>query len=1142
MTSGLSPRVRRAALFASAWILIQVFGVAQGPATAVGDSRPATIRSLQGPWRLTLDREDRGVEERWFEREFSDRIELPGSLPAHGLGDPVTVDTKWIGGIVDRSFFTAPEFARYREPGNVKVPFWLQPETYYAGVAWYQREVEIPQAWRDKRVVLFLERPHWETRVWLDDRFLGSNDSLSTPHEHQLGVDLPAGKHRLTIRVDNRMVMDIGENSHSISDHTQGNWNGIVGRIELRATPPVWIDDLVIHAERATGKVRMSGRLGNASGVAGQGTVLVRVDESVERGTLMPPPMARTPVTWGPEGGAFVCEWRLDSVRPWDEFNPQRYYALAWIEGHQAVTDAAVVAFGFRDLATEGTQFTVNGRRTFLRGTLECSIFPKTGHPPTDVESWRKVIRAAKAHGLNNLRFHSHCPPEAAFAAADELGLYLHVECGTWPNQSTTLGDGKPVDEWLYREAGRILKYYGNHPSFVMMLAGNEPGGDKHVAYLKQWVAHWKAKDPRRLYSSGAGWPQIPENQFHVTPDPRIQGWGQGLASRINGRPPETTTDYRAYIAARQLPVVSHEIGQWCVYPNFDEIPKYTGYLKPRNFEIFRESLAAQGMLDQARDFLFASGKLQALCYKEDIESALRTPGMAGFQLLDLHDFPGQGTALVGVLDPFWEEKGYVTPAEFSRFCDATVPLARLPKRVFTADETLSADLEVAHFGPAPLTGVTSSFKLVGDDGQVRIEGQLGARDVPVGNGTSLGRLNCDLSSLPAPARYRMVVSLTGSARGPRAESGAQGTARPTLDGRSRVTEPVENDWDIWVYPARVTADLPTGITLVRDLDESAVSVLEGGGKVLWLLAPDRVAPDPQRGRVALGFSSIFWNTAWTGGQAPHTLGILCDPKHPLFASFPTDAHSNWQWWYLIHRAGAMILDGLPGQARPVVQVIDDWVTNRKLGLVVECRVGKGRLAVCSLDLENGLETDPVRRQFRRSLFDYLAGDRFQPAVEASVEQVRTLAAAPGAMTRLKARAHGSSEQPGYEAAMAIDGNPRTMWHTAWGEPPLGFPHELVVQWAEPLEVSGLRLLPRQDGQNHGWIREYRVEVSSDGATWEGPVAAGTLADGAAFKRVAFDRPVKARGLKLVALSGYARGPWASVAEFELVAAEPAHR
>ena len=962
----LRPRLRPW-FFILGWILATPFQ------TSAADDNIA----LAGRWRFGLDRQDAGLAERWFERSLPDSIRLPGSLPGQGIGDPVTVDTKWTGGIVDRSWFTAPEYAPYRRPGNVKVPFWLQPETHYTGAAWFQWDIEIPKRWPNQRVVLFLERAHWETRVWLDGRLIGTNRALATPHEYDLGPLVP-GKKRLTIRVDNRMVIDIGENSHSVSDHTQGNWNGIVGRIELRATPLVWLEDLQAYPDAARGLVRVKGRLGNASGRTGAGTLSMRVTEAIEPGFQPPPDWIKQDVTWQNDGGSFEVEIPVSQPKLWDEFQQPLYHLEARLEETQA---RRTVAFGFRDLSTRGTQFLVNGRKTFLRGTLECAIFPKTGHTPTDLESWRNVIKAAKAFGLNNLRFHSHCPPEAAFVAADELGMYLHVECSSWPNQTSTLGDGKPVDRWIYEEADHILRAYGNHPSFLLLLAGNEPGGRNHVAYLKKWVEHQKSQDPRRLYSSGAGWPQIPENQFDVTPAPRIQAWGEGLKSRINARPPETRTDYRGIIQARSGPVISHEIGQWCAYPNFDEIRKYTGYLKPRNFEIFRESLNAHHLADQARPFLLASGKLQTLCYKEDIESALRTPGMGGFQLLDLHDFPGQGTALVGVLDPFWEEKGYVTAAQYRRFCNSTVPLARLDKRIFTTAEKLEADLEVAHFGAAPLGHAVTRWRLVSAAGKSVAAGSLPAKTLPVDNGIALGHLSVELQNLPAPARYQLVITITGQL----AASTDQAVAPARWSPLS-----FENDWDIWVLPAAIDTSIPADITVVHDLDDPARAALDRGGKVLLLVPPAQVKGGG-RGPIALGFSSIFWNTAWTQRQAPHTLGILCKPQHPLFAAFPTEDHSNWQWWYLVTRASPMILDELPSALRPTVQVIDDWVTNRKLGLVFEAKVGAGRLLVCSIDLERDLAANPVARQFRASLLRYMSSGAFKPKVGLTPEQARGL-------------------------------------------------------------------------------------------------------------------------------------------------------
>ncbi|HYG25077.1 MAG TPA: discoidin domain-containing protein [Verrucomicrobiae bacterium] len=1087
---------------------------------AIADERPVT---LAGTWRFQLDRSDAGIAQRWFERALPDRVKLPGDLSQQGIGDAPGLETKWIGGVQKPDWFKDPALAPYSKPGNFKFPYWLTPETHYAGAAWYQRDIEIPREWESQRVVLTLERPHWETRVWIDGRLIGTNNALGTPHEFDLGQVAP-GKHTLTIRVDNRMIIDVGENSHSVSDHTQGNWNGIVGRLELRATPLVWIDEVGTVPQRTNRSVRVQGLLGNSSKKPGQGSVTLSVREKGHRRAIA---SAQVNATWTERGGSFEGELALgNSAEAWDEFNSKVYTVSASLNVSGALPDTPrherETVVGFRDIGIDGTQFTINGRKLFFRGTLECAIFPKTGHPPTDLGSWKRIMDVCRAHGLNMIRFHSWCPPEAAFHAADDAGMYLQVECSSWANQSTTLGDGRPVDAWIYQEADRILKHYGNHPSFVLMLYGNEPGGPKQNEYLDKWVKHYRALDPRRLYSSGAGWPQIDANQFHVTPDPRIQLWGQGLKSRINGKPPETTTDYRDYINRRKVPVISHEIGQWCVYPNLDEIPKYTGYLKARNFEIFRASLEANHMLDQARDFLLASGKLQALCYKEDIEAALRTPGMGGFQLLDLHDFPGQGTALVGVLDPFWEEKGYISPDEYRRYCDSTVPLARLSRRVFTTEEALEADLEVAHFGAAPMQAVTR-WKLVGQRQKVLASGALPARRINVDNAIALRRIRVPLDDVSGPQQCRLVVSIDGTI--------------VTSEGARRRSERVsaENGWDLWVYPRHVNTEPASDIMIVEEMNRAALGALEAGGKVLLMIPPSRVK-NADTNKVALGFSSIFWNTAWTHRQAPTTLGILCDPKHPALAEFPTDFHSNWQWWYLINRAGAMILDDMPAALRPTVQVIDDWVTNHRLALLFEAKVSGGNLMVCSVDLKNELETDPVRRQFRHSVLNYMSGSRFNPRVPLTPSQVRSLVSTAPEVKGLDVRAaESSSEETGYEASNAVDADPNTLWHTAWTPEPKRHPHELKIQFNSAREFSGVTILPRQDGPRNGWIREFVVYASNDGSIWGEPVAKGSFAQDAKLKSVSFDRTINAKFVRFVALSGFGSDPHASMAEFSLV-------
>jgi hypothetical protein len=873
-----------------------------------------------------------GLNEKWFEGQLPQRIQLPGALQAQGYGDDVGIDTGWTANLNDRSWFTSPRYERYRQHDQIKIPFWLQPDKHYVGVAWYQRDFDVPESWAGRRIVLTLERPHWQTRVWVDQREIGSNDSLSTAHVYDLGTNLTAGTHQLTVRVDNDLIVDVGIWAHSVSDHTQGNWNGIVGRIELSTTSPVWIDDVQAFPQIAARSMRLVVRLASDTGKAGAGTLSVGARQ--------------WPIRWGSGGASAELEVLLgDSAPLWDEFSPGVQQLTVHLSG-DAADDQRTIGFGIRQFATRGREFLLNRRPLFLRGTLECCVFPGTGYPPTDVDSWKRIIGICKSYGLNHIRFHSWCPPEAAFVAADELGFYLSVEVAAW----THVGMGQPIDQWLYREAQRILSAYGNHPSFMLMPYGNEPaGGAERDRYLDEWDEHWKRADPRRLYTSASGWPALPENQYHVIPAPRGPGGWLGR-------------DYRDRIRQYTVPVIVHEMGQWCAYPDFDQIPKYSGPLKPRNLEIFRDSLAEHGMLDQDHDFVLASGKLQTLCYKEEIEAALRTPGIGGFELLDLHDFPGQGTALVGVLDAFWDSKGYVTPERFRRFCNTTVPLVRLTRRVWTKDQILLADAEIAHFGPEPIQGCAASWSLADQDGREVANGQWPVLEVPVGGGTKLGEFQIDLSRLDAPRKYTLSGSLKGT--------------------------PFQNNWDVWVYPSSVSMTAPADVSIATDVQQGLKRANEGGK--LLLLPLTQLGPANPQG----SFTPVFWNRQWFPKQACQTLGLLVDPGHPALAQFPTESHSDWQWEDLVNSSRAMAMDDLPRELRPIVQVIDDWNTNRKLGLIFECRIGKSAVLVCSADLSAGLEKRPAARQLLCSLLSYMHSDRFNPRIVVTEDQIRGLMAA----------------------------------------------------------------------------------------------------------------------------------------------------
>ena len=924
------------------------------------DNQKNTI-DLSGEWSFRMDPESKGIAEKWFASTMPEKINLPGSMTENGKGDEISVNTSWTGGIVDSSWFQSPEMEKYRLSGNVKVPFWLQPGKYYAGMAWYQKKVKIPASWKEKNIQLFLERCHWETRVWVDDQEAGMQNSLGTPHVYDLSAWLTPGAHTLTLCVDNRVKdVDVGMNSHSISDHTQSNWNGITGRLELQSRSLIYISNASLFPDVKNKQVNIKLDLQNTNGSDGPVKIAVTGESLNTGGKNIGGLMFDQMVTAGSNEIVIECPMGEDPVL-WDEFEPNLYRMKIEISGPDGHTDAREIVFGMRELGTRGTQFTINGRLLFLRGTLECAIFPKTGYPPTDTAAWMRIFRIARAHGLNHLRFHSWCPPEAAFAAADHAGFYLHVECSSWANQGSAIGDGKPVDQYIYNEAERMVKEYGNHPSFCILLYGNEPAGENQNEWLTGFVSHWKNKDPRRLYSSGAGWPDLPVTDFNSTPYPRIQGWGEGLNSIINAQTPKTDFDWTERLAGSVKPTVSHEIGQWCVYPDFKEIEKYTGVLKARNFEIFQESLRGHHMEHLADSFLLASGKLQTLCYKADIEAALRTPGFAGFQLLDLHDFPGQGTALVGVLNPFWDSKGYITPQEYSRFCGPTIPLVRLPKMIYRSDETLKAMAEIAHFGSATLTEAEPSWKITDVKGQIRFKGELTATEIPIGNGKQLGEIVQPLNSIKDPEKLTLTLHVSG----------------------------FENSWDIWVYPVQLP-ETDASILVTGKLDARALEVLNRGGKVL--LTPIKGSVKPEKGGdIAVGFSSIFWNTAWTGKQAPHTLGIMCNPSHPALAVFPTEYHSNWQWWDAMSHSNAIVLSDLPDELQPIVRIIDDWFTNRPLALIFEASTGKGKIMVCGVDLLSNREKRPEARQLLYSLKKYMEGDRFNPSTTVDIEKIRAI-------------------------------------------------------------------------------------------------------------------------------------------------------
>ncbi len=912
---------------------------------------------LSGEWSFAIDSLNVGENENWFSKDLTDIVKLPASMAENGKGNDVTVNTNWTGNMWNDSlWYKDPKMKKYRQKGNIKVPFWLTPVKDYKGAAWYQKSVTIPEDWNNKKINLHLERVHWESTVWVDDKKVGMQNTLATSHDYDLTEFLTARNHAISIRVDNRVKdINVGIDAHSISDNTQSNWNGIVGDIELRATPKLSLSLVKLYPDVSNKTVKVVAQIENYSENSNATLMLQAKEKSIDAEVLGE---VKKEIKLNSNNEIEVVYDMGDNPKLWDEFNPNLYEMQLTLKSDEG-TDTKTIDFGMREFKADGTVFKVNGRPIYLRGTLECAIFPKTGYPPTDVDSWKRIYKIIQAHGLNHMRFHSWCPPESAFEAADEMGVYIQAEASAW---LANLGDGTPVDKWLYKEGEAIINAYGNHPSFVMMTYGNEPSGKYHKEYLTKYVDYFKDFDNRRLYTSGAGYPYLDNMDYYNHRGPRIQGWNENLKSVINAKPPQTEFDWSKFIDKTPMPYVSHEMGQWCVYPNFKEMAKYTGVLKPKNFKIFKESLEENGMEKLADSFLLASGKLQTLCYKADIEAALRTKGMAGFQLLDLHDFPGQGTALVGVLDAFWDEKGYVSPEEFKNFSGTTVPLARLAKRTFKNTDTLSAEIEIAHFGKEALKNAIPKWTLTKSNGSVFSKGELKTVDIPIGNGIKLGAINQHLIAIDNPQKLILNV----------------------------MVNEFKNSWDIWVYPnQKASINNKSGYKVISKLDANTLAYLNNGGNVLLNITKGDIKSE-YGGDIGIGFSSIFWNTSWTKEQKPHTLGVLCNPEHPALTHFPTEYHSNWQWWDAMSHSNVIIFDDLPN-LQPIIRVIDDWFKNRKTALLFEAQVGQGKLIFSGIDLHTNIENRLEAKQLLYSLQSYMESDDFKPKTILNTNHIQNL-------------------------------------------------------------------------------------------------------------------------------------------------------
>lgn len=848
---------------------------------------------LSGQWQVKLDAE----KQETMPQAYPETMMLPGTTSAAGLGMPNPAKER--GCLTDA----------YR----------------FEGAVWFMRTFTAGD-WTGEQTMLTLERTR-KTTVYLDGRPIGHQESLCTPHRYFL-PPVHAGEHTLVIRVDNTDYPTRG--GHLTSPDTQSNWNGITGEISLTVAHTL-LTDLTVRPDLRRGCLRVHGHIiGAPDGVAG---------------IVLPGQMEHLlPYRRGVLDGE--CPLKGNEAF-WDEAHPEIHTISIDLDG-----DVYETTFGLRDVRTVGRRLLINGRETFLRGKVDNLLYPKTGYTPTDVASWMTILGIAKEYGINHYRYHTACPPDAAFTAADLLGVYMAPELPFWGTVAEEGEEGYDERErdFLFQEGFRILREYGHHPSFLWLSLGNELWGSKDV--LNRMMRAYREADDTKLYSSGA-------NNYQFVPDVLDEenvfvGVRLGRERLIRGSyamcdapqgivqttAPESVSNYDASIVPETLgqsgeagkvqiqygtgvkevdaqsadalipdvPVISHEVGQYVFYPDFSEIPHYTGPLKPRNIEAMRENLERAGLYGEHEAFFRQTGHLAVDCYKREIETLLRSREVSGFQLLDLQDYTGQGTALVGVLNAMMENKGLISAEEWREFCAGTVVLGEFASFTGMMGEDIRFDVQISECDPEKQHTCIRCTLMDG-------ERELYACDVTPG--ARQGRLT-DAVSVTFPAEcYRdaMQERITGL------------TVVLTLEDGTR------NHYPIWLIP-------PIDIRITRE------GIEKDGRMVAFVSAEEKadgaaiVVPSAE-GQLPAEYCTDFWCypmfrsiSESMGKPVPvGTMGLSIDTASPLLKRFAQEDYTTPAWYAILQTAH---VQRLPADVHPAVQMIDNTERCARLGILYQ--------------------------------------------------------------------------------------------------------------------------------------------------------------------------------------------------------------
>lgn len=910
--------------------------------------------SLEGTWEVELA--DRTVG----------TMRLPGTLDESGIGHKDCGANQWhpdaaLGnaeGEIDKDAPIATRFTR---------------RFTYEGEARISRKVDIADYGKD-RLFVKAERAR-ALRLMVDEKECGVflQGTLSTPYIFEL-TGIEPGTHEFTFISDNSypgMPKDAICYSSAATDETQTNWNGIVGELFMYTKPQSFISGLYVYPRLKSGDVKGNKPEDFVLDVCAS---VELADKSCDCRLVLSSPALKSDVTTNITDGEKEIRFEglqlSDEVRLWDEDDASLYdmNVKLYLNGNTACADERTESFGIRSFGDDGHgRLALNGRTIFLRSEANCAEFPETGHAPMTVGEWREILLRYRSYGINCVRFHSHCAPEEAFIAADELGMLLQPELSNWNPRDAF----ETEESYAYYKAELvgIIRTLANHPSFVMLTLGNElQTKELGRTRMNSLVKLAKEMDGTRLYANGSNAFYGEEgcdadSDFYTSQschEVKIRGTFSGMKGYINENYPSADHDYDLAMESirkqYKKPVFSFEVGQFEVLPDFDELADFKGVSSPVNLELIKKRVEERGLFSEWKEYVEATGELSRLAYREEIEAAMRTRELSGISLLGLQDFPGQGTALVGMMNSHLEPKPYefAKPSEFRKFFKECMPLVKLSRYTYEAGEHITADIDIANFGKNDIEGELV-YRIGSAKSGVNVGGSLGRVLCKAGEHTLAGNLDIALDFTDESTALMLHVEVVA-------------------DGRILT----ESEYPIWVYK-KVTPVCPENVYETRHFDDRAREVLRAGGRVY-------LSPDADKESLPVSIKTQFTTDFWSVGTFADQeggMGQLIDVSHPIFREFPTEKHTDWQWWIMATKRAVI----LPRRMKAIVTEMDSYAFLRPMAQLIEFRCMGGKLLLSTMELQNS-QKYPEARALLAAIYDYMAGDEFEPEQEISEKEI----------------------------------------------------------------------------------------------------------------------------------------------------------